>query len=88
MRTSWYGIGKPLLERRLLPRALHAAADRHADPSTNGHGSVLNPVRLAQATLRLVDRLNDRPAVARKRTFVNVLALASRPDVTASPPRT
>lgn len=83
-----YGIGKPLLERRLLPRALHAAADRHADPSTNGHGSVLNPVRLAQATLRLVDRLNDRPAVARKRTFVNVLALASRPDVTASPPRT
>jgi SAM-dependent methyltransferase len=72
-----YGIGKPLLERGMLPRTLRDSADRFrgelrdVDP--------LNPVSLGVAALRSVDRLNDRPAVAGQRSFVNVLAKARKP---------
>lgn len=73
-----YGVGKPLFERNLLPPPLRRAADRfHGEESTP---SLLNPVRLGVATFRLVDRLNERPAVAGKRTFVNVLVKARKPD--------
>jgi hypothetical protein len=42
--------------------------------------SVLNPVTLAVAIFRLVDRLNERPATAGKGTFVNVLVKARKQD--------
>jgi glycosyltransferase involved in cell wall biosynthesis/SAM-dependent methyltransferase len=74
-----YGVGKPLVERKLLPARLLAAADRHAPAPTDGHAGWSNPVRIAQAALRWVDRLNERPSAARATTFVNVLALARRP---------
>ena len=73
-----YGIGKPLFERNLLPSRLHRAADRfHGEENT---GSLLNPVNLGVAMFRLVDRLNERPATAGKRTFVNVLVKARKPS--------
>jgi len=71
-----YGIGKPLLERGLLPRAVRDSADRfRANRPAAGR---LNPVSLGVAALRAVDRLNDGPRVAGKRTFVNVLVKARR----------
>jgi SAM-dependent methyltransferase len=77
MHFLLYGLGKPLLERGLLPRRLRQRADRFS-------GARLQDTRrsafdLGVAILRLCDRLNDRPAVARKRTFVNVLAMARKP---------
>jgi glycosyltransferase involved in cell wall biosynthesis/2-polyprenyl-3-methyl-5-hydroxy-6-metoxy-1,4-benzoquinol methylase len=73
-----YGIGKPLFERNLLPSSMHHAADRFRGEESTG--SLLNPVHLGVATFRLVDRLNERPAAASKRTFVNVLVKARKPD--------
>jgi hypothetical protein len=32
-----------------------------------------------RSVFRAIDRLNERPAVARKRTFVNVLVKARKP---------
>jgi SAM-dependent methyltransferase len=72
-----YGIGKPLIERALLPRALANSADRFSGQRNSG--SLLNPINLATAIFRAIDRLNDRPAIARKRTFVNVLVKARKP---------
>jgi ubiquinone/menaquinone biosynthesis C-methylase UbiE len=72
-----YGIGKPLIERQLLPPQLRASTDRFA--GLENAGSVLNPFNAARALFRLVDRLNDRPEVARQRTFVNVLLKARNP---------
>jgi glycosyltransferase involved in cell wall biosynthesis/SAM-dependent methyltransferase len=72
-----YGVGRPLFERNLMPRSLHRAADRFR--GDDGGGSLLNPVTLGIATFRLVDRLNERPAAAHKRTFVNVLVKARKP---------
>jgi hypothetical protein len=72
-----YSIGKPLLERGLLPDALARSSDRF-----RGHenrGSLLNPVNAGRAVLRLVDRLNDRPGASRHRTYVNVLLKARKP---------
>jgi glycosyltransferase involved in cell wall biosynthesis/SAM-dependent methyltransferase len=72
-----YGIGKPLFERNLLPRRMQRAADRfRGEDSTR---SLLNPVNLGVAAFRLVDRLNERPDAADKRTFVNVLVKARKP---------
>lgn len=71
-----YGVGKPLFERELLPAGMYRAADRlRGEEST---GSLLSPLNLGVAILRLVDRLNERPAVAGKRTFVNVLVKARK----------
>jgi glycosyltransferase involved in cell wall biosynthesis/SAM-dependent methyltransferase len=71
-----YGVGKPLFERKLLPAGMYRTVDRlHADEST---GSLPSVVDLGVAVFRLVDRLNERPAVARKRTFVNVLLKARK----------
>jgi glycosyltransferase involved in cell wall biosynthesis/ubiquinone/menaquinone biosynthesis C-methylase UbiE len=73
-----YGVGKPLLERGLLPDELAASADRFGGEQNDG--SLLNPINLGLAAFRAVDRLNDRPAVTGKRTFVNVLLKARKPD--------
>ena len=71
-----YGIGKPLLERNLLPRGLHNAADRFSAESNKG--GILNPINLGVALFRALDKLNNRPAAKRQKTFVNVLIKARR----------
>ena len=72
-----YGLGKPLVEHGLLPARLRRSADRlHGEENP---GSVVNPINLGRALFRAVDRLNDRPAVARRASFVNVLAKARKP---------
>jgi glycosyltransferase involved in cell wall biosynthesis len=73
-----YGIGKPLVERKLLPASLRRAAERGQDGGRPP--SRLNPVALAVAALRLVDRLNDREPAPRHRTFVNVLVKARKAE--------
>ncbi len=72
-----YGIGKPLFERGLLPRALRASADRFA--GARNSGSRLDPLNWVRSLFRAIDRLNERPVAARKRTFVNVLVKARKP---------
>jgi ubiquinone/menaquinone biosynthesis C-methylase UbiE len=72
-----YGLGKPLLEQRLLPEFLARNADRLR--SEENSGNPLNPVNLGLAAFRAIDGRNDRPSVAGKRTFVNVLLKARRP---------
>lgn len=72
-----YGIGKPLIERGLLPRRLRTSADRFA--GRDNTGSRLDPFNLARSVFRLVDRLNDRPGASTRTTFVNVLAKARKP---------
>jgi glycosyltransferase involved in cell wall biosynthesis/ubiquinone/menaquinone biosynthesis C-methylase UbiE len=72
-----YGIGKPLIEHNLLPSGLRTSADRFS--GSQNTGSLLNPINLGVALFRLVDRLNDRPRVREKRTFVNVLVKARKP---------
>ena len=68
-----YGIGKALLE--------------HGGATAVGRAAVLSDARgpgdrlvdLGRRVFDAVDRLNDRPAGARQRTFVNVLLLARKP---------
>lgn len=72
-----YGIGKPLVERDLLPAALRRSSDRLRGEENTG--DALNPVNAARAVFDAVDRLNEHPRVRRKRTFVNVLLKARRP---------
>ena len=75
-----YGIGKPLVERNLLPSRLEASADRFRGAENDGN--LLNPFNAARAAFRLVDRLNDRPQRSRAGTYVNVLAKARKPTET------
>lgn len=72
-----YGIGKPLLERGLLPEGVRDRADRFRGEKDGG--SPFHPVSLGVGVFRAVDRLNERAAVADKRTFVNVLVKARKP---------
>lgn len=72
-----YGIGKPLVEKDLLPQTLRRSADRFSGAENNG--SLLNPLNLGRAAFRLVDRLNDRPAAQTRQTFVNILLKARKP---------
>jgi glycosyltransferase involved in cell wall biosynthesis/ubiquinone/menaquinone biosynthesis C-methylase UbiE len=69
-----YGIGKPLIEHNLLPGGLRDSADRFR--GERNRGRALNPINLGVGLFRAVDRLNDRPAVADRQTFVNVLLKA------------
>jgi SAM-dependent methyltransferase len=73
-----YGIGKPLLERGLLPQRLRASADRLAGEANTG--SKLDPFNLLRSIFRLVDRLNERTAARRQTSTVNVLLKGRRPD--------
>ncbi len=53
-----YGLGKPLLESRLLPAQMAGAASRYC---VDGQpGSRLNPVNVGLRLFNWVDRLNDR----------------------------
>ena len=72
-----YGIGKPLVERDLLPARLRRSADRFQGES-NPAGA-LDPFNAVRSAFRLVDRLNDRPGAQDKRTFLNVLLKARNP---------
>ncbi|HSD10058.1 MAG TPA: glycosyltransferase [Candidatus Binatia bacterium] len=76
-----YGVGKPLFERGLLPGPLRRSADRFAGERNSG--SRLDPLNWVRAVFRRIDRLNERPETARRRTFVNVLVKARKP----SPPK-
>jgi SAM-dependent methyltransferase len=71
-----YGVGKPLIERDLLPSAVRRSADRFhgAEPSTGR----LDPVRLGAGALRLADRRNDHPRGDESR-FVGIVARAVKP---------
>lgn len=73
-----YGLGKPLLEKNLLPRGLRNAADRFS--AEKNSRSWFNPINLGVAIFMAVDRLNERPAIARKNAFVNVLVKARKPQ--------
>jgi glycosyltransferase involved in cell wall biosynthesis/ubiquinone/menaquinone biosynthesis C-methylase UbiE len=73
-----YSIGKPLIERRLLPEGLRLSADRFTGEQNKG--SMLNPFNLGRAAFAAFDRLNERPAVAKKDTFVNILVKARKPQ--------
>ncbi len=77
MHLLLYGLGKPLLEHRLLPQGLRQRAGRFGGAGPEGaRRSVLD---VGVAILRWCDRLNDTPAAASKRTFVNVLVKARKP---------
>jgi ubiquinone/menaquinone biosynthesis C-methylase UbiE len=72
-----YGVGKPLVERKLLPPSVLRSVDRMS--GEQGAGPPWSPFRLGRTMFRAVDRLNERPAVTRQRTFVNVLVKARKP---------
>jgi len=72
-----YGIGRPLVERGLLPESLRRRLGRlPTAPGTRRGVDLLSPLRILLAA---VDRRNDGEAAKKKRTFVNVLLLARRP---------
>lgn len=50
-----YGLGKPLLESKMLPNAMQAVADRHDFKATGG---AYNPVKLGVALFDAFDRKN------------------------------
>jgi len=72
-----YGVGKPLMERELLPRALANSADRFR--AEQNQGGYLNPVNVGVAAFRAFDQANEHPEAADQSTFVNVLARARKP---------
>ncbi len=72
-----YSVGKPLIERRLLPPSLRVAADRFS--GRQNEGSRWNPVNLAVGALRAVDRRNDRQPVGGERSYVSLLARLQKP---------
>ena len=71
-----YGVGKPLLERDVLPRRLAREADRHE--FANSRGSRWNPVALAVRLSGWFDRWN-RPTEGWERSTVNLALRARRP---------
>lgn len=76
MHFLLYGLGKPLIEARLLPARLRRGLDRLGAGAPPAR---LNPIALGVKVLRALDRRNDAPAAAAKKTFVNVLIRARRP---------
>jgi len=71
-----YGVGKPLLERGLLPQRLAREADRHEFASSTG--SSWNPMALAVRAVGWFDRWN-RPTEPWARSTVNLALRARRP---------
>ena len=72
-----YGIGKPLIEKNLLPSSLRTSADRFRGAQNKGSG--LNPINLGVGVLRYFDRRNETPAIEKQSTFVNILVKARKP---------
>jgi SAM-dependent methyltransferase len=71
-----YGLGKPLIERGLLPEFLKRSADRFR--SVENHGSPFNPMNWALAVFNWVDRFNETQDLSRKRTFMNIVVKARK----------
>ena len=72
-----YGIGKPLLESKLLPKAMRAVADRHDFTAT---GSRYNPVKLGVALFNAFDRKNTADEGPHRAT-VNLAIKGRKPNV-------
>jgi len=72
-----YGIGKPLLEKNLLPSSLRLNADRFR--GEQNAGSILNPINLGVKILQYFDRWNETPTIEKQSTFVNILVKARKP---------
>lgn len=72
-----YSVGKPLIERQLLPARLRVAADRFSGRENSG--SAWNPVNLAVGALRALDRLNDHQPARGERSYVSLLARLQKP---------
>ncbi len=75
-----YGIGKPLLERGLLPDAMAEAADRFALDADPNRGSVLNPVNLGLRLFNLVDSLNDLDPPRADHPFLIIAMKLRKPE--------
>lgn len=71
-----YSIGKPLIERNLLPKGLRDSADRFRGERNSG--SPLNPINLGVGLFRLFDARNDRLR-GNERTFVTLALKARKP---------
>jgi len=71
-----YGIGKPLLEKGLLPRGVAAGADRFMSDATSATPPLA--IRLVRSLFGVVDARNESPAAREKRTFVNVVLRARK----------
>jgi Glycosyltransferase len=71
-----YSIGKPLIEKNLLPRRFRDSADRFRGERNSG--SLLNPINLGVRLFRLVDARNDHLRGDEK-TFVSIVLKARKP---------
>lgn len=72
-----YSVGKPLIERQLLPTRLRVAADRFG--SRGNSGSLWNPVNLAMGVVRAVDRRNDHQPPLGEHSYVSLIARLQKP---------
>lgn len=71
-----YSIGKPLIEKNLLPRRFRDGADRFR--GEHNSNSLLNPINLGVRLFRLVDARNDHLRGDEK-TFVSIVLKARKP---------
>ena len=71
-----YSIGKPLIERDLLPKRLRDSTDRFR--GADNRGGRFNPVNAAVGLLRRYDRRNDHLR-GDERRFVQLVARAVKP---------
>ncbi|MDO9176639.1 MAG: methyltransferase domain-containing protein, partial [Actinomycetota bacterium] len=79
-----YSIGKPLIEKNLLPARLRVAADRFR--GRENQGSRWNPVNLAVGVAHAVDRRNDHPRPGGERSSVSLLARLHKPGADVPAP--
>jgi hypothetical protein len=71
-----YSIGKPLIERNLLPDRLRDSADRFRGERNSG--SPLNPINAGVRLFRSFDKRNDHLS-GDEQTFVNIVVKARKP---------
>jgi SAM-dependent methyltransferase len=73
-----YGIGKPLIQRGLLPDFIAKSAHRFR--STENDGSWWNPMNWALGMFNQVDRLNERSGLANNPHSMNIALRARKPE--------
>ena len=71
-----YGIGKPLIEKGILPE--NSLKWCHRMRGEENKISGINLFGMMRRLLRAIDSFNDRESARGKRTFVNVLARARK----------
>ncbi|MGB9750669.1 MAG: glycosyl transferase family 1 [Roseiflexus castenholzii] len=71
-----YSIGKPLIEKNMLPRRFRDSADRFRGERNSG--SLLNPINLGVRLFRLADARNDHLR-GDEQTFVSIVLKARKP---------